>query len=388
MSRSQHIALAFPIGISHLGEIARGIIDASRCRGLRWSFLTLPESLDLSIRQLRDWQGDGAVVAINTAAESAAVRRLGFPVVNISSALARSPIPRVTVDSLQIGQLAAEHLLACGFRHFACYGLRRVAYARARRTGFVQHLRDAGRTCAALDAHPLFHLPAQHWQRQQRELTDWLTALPKPLGLLAVSDYRAQIVLEACHACGLRVPHEVAVLGVNNDALLCDHSDPPLSSVSRNNHAVGQGVVDMLQCLLQGKQPDAHEALIAPDGVVKRASTDVIAVNDPRLAAALRFLQEHASENIGVDAVLHNAHVSRRWLEYAFRDALGTTPYTYLCRLRVERARTQLQESPRAKLCEVAWSCGFSNTKQMNAAFRRLSDLAPRACRRGDSHPA
>jgi LacI family transcriptional regulator len=141
----------------------------------------------------------------------------------------------------------------------------------------------------------------------------------------------------------------------------------------------------MLQRLMEGRPLKEYDARIPPDGLVKRASTDVIAVNDPRLAAAVRFMQEQMHEKIGVDAVLRHTGVSRRWLEYGFRDTLKTTPYEYLCRLRVERARIMLRESPRAKLHVVAQSCGFSNTKQMKAAFLRLTRFTPRQHRHARS---
>jgi LacI family transcriptional regulator len=381
MRNSKQIALAFPLGVSHFEGIVRGIVDFSQQHGLRWSLLTMPESLELSVAQLRSWRGDGAVVAVNTPADAALASKASFPLVNISGALARSPVPRVTVDGMQIGELAADHLMACGFRHFAYYGLSRVGYAQARGQGFAERLETFGLSCVQCEAIPLFHSPIRTAERQQKELIRWLESLPKPLALFAASDYRARIAQEACHACGLRMPHEVAILGVNNDPILCEHSDPPLSSVSRNSYAVGQQAAAMLQRLMQGKPLKQNEVLVPPDGLVKRASTDVIAVNDPRLAAAVQFLHERAQEPIGVDAVLRHVGVSRRWLEYGFRDALGTTPYEYLCRLRVDRARTLLRESPRTRLQEVAEGCGFSNTKQMNAAFLRLTALTPRQYR-------
>jgi LacI family transcriptional regulator len=224
-------------------------------------------------------------------------------------------------------------------------------------------------------------------------LIDWLKSLARPLALFAASDYRARIALEACHMGGLRVPHDAAILGVNNDPILCEHSDPPLSSISRNNRVVGREAAAMLHRQMQGKAPKAYEVLVPPDGLVKRASTDVVAVHDPRLAAAIRFMQERVQEGIAVHTVLRQLDMSRRWLEYAFRAALGTTPYEYLCRLRVDLARAELRESPRVKLGEVARRCGFSNTKQMKASFVRFTDVTPQQFRRtqaaeGESGPA
>lgn len=381
MPKQKLIALAFPLGIPHLERIAHGIVRFAQERRLRWSYLTSPESLTLSATQLNGWRGDGAVALINTRAESEQMKAASFPVVNISGAIAQCNIPRVIVDNVRIGEVAADHLLARGFQHYAYYGLARTWYSHERGRGFLARLKDAGMTCAEYKTRPLFSSLFVEWEKEQQRLAVWLDSLTKPVGLFAASDYRARIALDACHACRLRVPHDVAIIGVNNDELVCEHSDPPLSSVARSGEAVGEQAAAMLDRLLRGRRPAAPEVLVPPDGVVARASTDVCAVSDDRLAAAIRFIQEHLHENIGIDTVLRHTGISRRCLEQLFHGALGVTPYDYLCRIRMEHAKRQLRESPKARLHDIAAGSGFTNTKHMNSVFLRLANVTPRQYR-------
>ena len=186
---------------------------------------------------------------------------------------------------------------------------------------------------------PTYRAKAEHWRDQQRKLVKWLGSLPKPIGLFAVTDYRARQVLDACRQEGVRVPQQVAVIGVDNEEVICMHGEPKLSSVARNNQQEGYHAAAMLDQLMRGKNVSTVEEMIPPLGVVARESTETVAFKDARLCEAIDYLNKHIDDPIGVQELASHVGVSRRWMEYAFRDALGESPYQYIRHRRLKLAQ-------------------------------------------------
>jgi LacI family transcriptional regulator len=343
--------------------------------------VTAPESLALSILNLRHWDGDGVIAALNTDDEAELAHQMPMPVVNISSTLRESPVPRINVDNHRIGQLAADFLMERGFRSFAYYGLQKVAYSKLRFQGYSERLATKGFQVTTLLAAPTFGLQGLEWQQQHRDLADWLASLSAPVALFAVSDYRARQSIDVCHHLGIKVPGEIAVLGVDNEDFICRHIAPQLSSVARDNELEGYQAASALDRMMRGK-PVRDVELVPPLEVVKRESTDVIAVSDDRVRAAIEFINEHIAEPVDVSQVARHADVSRRWLEYAFRDEVGESPYQYIRRRRLELVRDLLVDVPGMKIAEIARRTGFTSPKQLTMAFHHWRGMSPRAYRR------
>ena len=337
MIAPQEIALAFPRG-THQEVLIRGVLKYSQGRHLNWLYVTAPESLLLSILNLRGWRGDGILAALNTPAEAAMAKKLTKPVVNISSALLESPVPRVNADNRHIGQLAANHFLEKGFRAFAYYGLRTVAYSKLRQEGYRDQLANHGYQVNTLLVKPTFGLRGLEWHQQHRTLAEWLGSLPVPMALFAVTDYRARQVIDASRQLGIAVPQQLAVLGVDNEDFMCRQVEPQLSSVARNNELEGFRAAAVLDRLLSG-HPVHPVELIPPREVVERESTSVIAVADDRVREAMGFIQRRLGDAIGVAQVACHLGVSRRWLEYAFRDAVGESPHQFIRAQMLKTAR-------------------------------------------------
>jgi LacI family transcriptional regulator len=380
--RAKEIALAFPRG-PHQEVLITGLLRYAIDHGCNWSYVTAPESLALSVLDLTEWKGDGIIAAINTPAEAACVEQLKIPTVNISGTLPKSPVPRVSLDNGLVGRLAAEHLIERGFREFAYFGLRSVAYSAARQGAFDARLATAGFTSNALLMPPTYRGVGVHWREQQRRLTKWLTSLPTPIGLFAVTDYRARQVLDACRQVNLRVPQQVAVLGVDNEEVICVHVQPQLTSVARNNQQEGYHAAATLDRLIHGKSVEKHEDLIPPLGVVSRQSTETVAFQDARLCEAIEYLNKHIEDPIGVQELASHVGVSRRWMEYAFRDALGESPYQYIRNRRLKMAQHLLEEEPGTKIYQVARRTGFTSAKQLSMAFGQEFGISPREYQRG-----
>lgn len=381
MPEVREIALAFPRG-AHQELFTEGVLKYAREAERNWSYITAPESLSLSVIDLVGWPGDGILAAINTPEEARVAREMTVPVVNISSALVDTDIPTSIVDNRAIGRMAADHLVSKGFQQFAFYGLNDVRYSADRQAGFEERLADSGHTSVGFWSDPTFGLKGSGWLSQFDALAKWLATLPTPSGLLAVSDYRARQVLDACRQAGLDVPEKIAVVGVDNEQVICEHANPPLSSVGRNDELEGCRAAALLDRLMNGERVEDHDPPIAPTQVVERGSTATYAVSDPRLRAAMDYLFENLGDPITIDELTAHADVSRRWLEYAFRDAVGETPYQYLRRQRLAQAKRLLLKDRTIKINEIAKRTGFTSAKQLTTAFRQEYEMSPREMRR------
>jgi LacI family transcriptional regulator len=273
-------------------------------------------------------------------------------------------------------------LLERGFETFAYFGLRDVAYSVVRQNAFDARLQDAGGRGVALLMPPTYRAKGLQWRDQQRKLVKWLASLPKPVGLFAVTDYRARQVLDACRQIGLRVPQEVAVIGVDNEEVICVHVQPQLTSVIRDNQQEGYRAAALLDQLIRGRKVETLEEMIPPLGVVARESTETVAFRDPRLCEAIEYLNKHIDDPIGVQELASHVGVSRRWMEYAFRDALKESPYQYIRHRRLKLAQQLLESESSAKIYQVAERTGFSSAKQLSMSFCQEFGQSPREYQR------
>jgi LacI family transcriptional regulator len=191
------------------------------------------------------------------------------------------------------------------------------------------------------------------------------------------------MVLEACEWIERRVPDEVAVLGVDNDEVICESSEPPLSSISCNMELVGYAAAELLDRLMIENSNDRCDVILTPPGaVVKRASTDTLAIDDPKAAAAVQFVRDNLCKQIGVAELSRSIDASRRWVEQAFQRWLGCTPHEYITRMRVERAQMLLSSQVSLPMTEVARRCGFPNAKRLRAIFHQYTGMTPTEFRR------
>jgi LacI family transcriptional regulator len=326
----------------------------------------------------RNWRGDGIIARIENSSIEEAVLATGRPVVNVSSAVLQHQVPSVVSDSLTVCQTAAEHLFERGFCNFGYCGDARFDWSFRHEINFGEVIRRLGFNCNSFDSEPG---DAEDWDKEQAKLAEWLLRLPKPVGIFACYDIRGQQVLDVCRQLGLRVPDEVAVVGHHNDELLCELCDPPLSSIIPNNHRAGYEAAALLDRLLRGESVSAEAVSIPPVGVFARRSTDVVAIADPPMADAIRYIRDHACEGIGVDDVLAVTRTSRTVLERRFQKYLGRSPYEEILRLRVERVK-QLLTTTDLPMAQIASQVGFSGVEYLSAMFKKKTGVSPRTFRR------
>jgi LacI family transcriptional regulator len=304
------------------------------------------------------------------------------PVVNVSRALADLPFPRVGVQEGQVGRLVAEHLLQRGFRHLAFVGSSEFSYSLQREAGFREVLLAAGHALARYEtpADSLLVTRRRPWSADPR-LRRWLLDLPKPVAIFGCNDQCGVQLAEACREADLRVPEDVALVGVDNDDLLCELARPALSSVGIPAEQIGYEAAALLDRLLQGAAPPAEPVLLPPLGLIVRQSSDVVAIEDRDVAAALCFIRDHAHVPLAVPDVLRAVPVSRRALERRARQAIGRTLGDEIRRVHLERAKNLLSGTD-MPMNDVAQHSGFSSAKHFCTVFHQELGCTPTLYRR------
>ena len=304
------------------------------------------------------------------------VERARVPAVDISPAERHLKLPRVSTDDVAVGRLAAAHLLSLGLPHFAFVGSRAHYYSMLREKGFKHAVAAAG-----LQSHVFLNGDGTQGTRSDVPLEEWLKRLPKPIGVLASTDARALDVLAVCRKLEIDVPRSVAVLGVDNDEVFCELANPTLSSIALSTQRIGYEAARMLDRLMAGEKPAEKQLLIPPAGVVPRRSSDIPAIVDPDVAAAVRYISLHVQDDLQVADLLREVPMSRRTLEHRFLKALGRTPAAEIRRAQVEVARQMLSETDES-MARVALAAGFRNAKQLGASFHHETGATPSEYRR------
>lgn len=362
-------------------DLLYGVRDWLRSAGNVWAIRFTEQARRAPLPTwLHDWQGDGLIARVDSPQSAAALARTGLPVVDVSAERYASEFPRVSIDNLAVAQLAAEHLRAKGFGHFAFCGDDRFLWSRQRGSEFARTLALHGHACETF-APRSGRSGRTGSDAESRALAKWLTELPKPVAVFACYDGRAQQVLEACQLLDIPVPDTVAVLGVDNDEVLCELCTPPLSSVLPNARRIGYEAAAMLSEMMHGgSRAGGATRYVEPVRVEERQSTDVVSVADPRVAAALRFIRQHACDGIRVDDVLRAVPMSRTLLERKFQTTLGHSPHRQIVHHKIERAKQLLVESE-VSIAVVAELAGFDNASYLSVAFRRETGESPYAFR-------
>jgi LacI family transcriptional regulator len=288
-------------------------------------------------------------------------------------------------------RLAVEHLAERGFRRFAYCGYAGANYSERRLKYFPGFVAETGGSAVVYQSPPPnqaagLSVREQHAVLFELELLGWLQQLPRPIGIMACNDTRGQQVLNACRELGIAVPEEIAVIGVDNDELLCDLSSPPLSSVAPDTERIGYQAAELLDRMMDGGPSPGPKTFIEPRGVVTRQSTDVLAIDDAEVALAVRFIREHACEGIDVNDVVARVDLSRRSLERRFRKHLDRSPNEEIVRVQVQRVR-ELLTGTDLPLGTIARMAGFTHAEYMSAVFRKYVGQLPRLYRK-EGEPA
>jgi LacI family transcriptional regulator len=342
-----------------------------------WELFVEPRGLEQRRWLPSAWKGDGVIARVGLVDLAQRLKRLKLPVVNVSGiTLPKVNFPRVVSDQVAAANLAAEHLLARGFRNFGYFSLLGLEYVAEHQRAFENALQMAGHGCDVFTVQPrLGSEPA--WDLDMKQLGIWLKGLPKPLAIFTWNSSSARDLVYACQRTGLVVPEEIAVLSGSDDDLFCEVTPVPISAVQLGCEQIGYRAAAELDEMMSNpgvKPPD--EVLIVPKGVVERRSTDTLAVDDAAMVKALRFIRENPSRVMTVNDVAHKSGLCRRALELRFQRLLGRSPAAEIRRVRIDHAVHLLQHT-NLSVATVAERSGFNGPEYMASVFRTQLGTPP-----------
>ena len=352
-----------------------------------WDFLHLdfgPASYELA----REWKPHGAIGRAGRADLAAAARTLKTPFVNLYGGKPFRGLPQVGVDNDAIGRAGAEYLADLGFKNFGYFGLRGDPASDDRGRAFSAALAARGFSVDIIDysrSYPAVEVDAPLIHPEDPALHRWLAQLPRPVGVFVCDDRRALLVSEACRHLSLHVPDEVAILGTGDHEVLCFEAYPPLSSIRLPLEQEGYRAAELLEHLLNGGRPPSEPILLQPGGVTVRQSTDTLAVTDPQVAAALRYIRENACNGIEVELVARHAGLNRRYLERRFRSFIQRSPFQEIRRVQMERVKDLLAQTD-LTIDAIADQSGFGGRTRLTVEFSKHVGMPPGAYRKQFRH--
>jgi LacI family transcriptional regulator len=326
---------------------------------------------------LKGWQGDGIMARSVRKADLKKLLATRLPVVELFADFALSP-PAVCPNEETIGRLAADHFLDRGLHDVAYFADEWAWWSNTRGEAFRRALEDSGRSYQYHELQP----PRGSKKRiGESSLTRWLESLPKPCGVFAAGDIFAVQVTNACRRAGIAIPTQIAVLGVDNDPVCCSVSFPPLSSIELNGRRVGYVAAALMARMMAGESPPNEPLLVEPGQVITRESTDIMAVEDPDVAQAIRLIREHACRGLRASEVAEAVGLSRRALQQRFQRVLQRTPKEELMRVQIERAKMLLGQTDLG-VEQISRQSGFARFEYFVRAFRREMGITPRRYRK------
>ena len=352
--------------------LLRGFADYARHHGA-WAFEWEPGGLNEIWPRLNKL--DAQAIILRDGKNINKVLALGIPTVVVGHHEEEYPgVAHVLTDSTEAARMAADHLLGCGFKNFGFCGPSAFRWSEARRLSFQEHVARAGHTVHFFDARS--EGAQASWGTQHRAMSRWLESLPKPVGIMDCNVDYAQHLVAACKGAGMHIPDQVGIIGVDNDELVCELASPPISSVAINFERAGFESARLLdRWMRQGKIPTPARINAPATHVVPRLSTDILAVEDPQLMKALRFIRDHARENIRVVDVAKAGGLSRRALENRFRWELGRSILQEIRRIRVDLIARMLVETE-LPVSHIAEALGYENLQHIARYFRKEKNLS------------
>lgn len=377
MPHTAHVALLIETSRAYGRGLLRGISRYQRDHG-PWSIYFQPRGTnDPPPAWLKNWRGDGILARIVNRRMATMIERTGIPAVDLRFGVPGLSIAAVGIDNRTVVRRALDHFLDRGFRQFAFCGYPRGSHAwmDVRADLFGQLVAEAGLHCEFYSGTARRGSKLT-WEQDQQQLARWVQRLPRPIAVMACNDDRGLQLLDACRRAGVQVPDEISVLGVDNDEFLCGLATPPLSSVDINVERIGYQAAALLDGMMRGKQPPVGPLLFPAGDVIARQSTDSVAIDDPDLSAAVRYLRDHACEGIRMSTVTQVTGIERRTLERRMKAILGRSPKDELMRTQLDQAK-RLLTATELSIKAVSLRTGFANSRYFSQVFRARVGLAP-----------
>lgn len=341
-----------------------------------WEFASQRGGIFHGVSDLQSWKGDGilAAVASNDMAEQ--LQNHSAKVVNLASRMEGRHLSTVICDNHAVGQLAAQHLLERGFRALAFYGYPKdYTHSEERWQGFHATAMQSGTTAVC------HRIIGWSLAEQRTKLIGWLQELPRPVGIFAATDELAKVLADVCWEEKIPVPEQVAILGTDNDESLLAMTNPALSSIDIDAVRIGYEAAGLLASLMEGHSPPPEPIRIPPKSVITRRSTDILAIQDQDVAAALRIIHERRHQSLTVKEIVFKLAVSRRSFERRFENHLGRSPWQEIRRTQIEYVKQLLAENE-YPIQTIAKMSAFGDPRRLSNVFRAETGMTPSAYRK------
>ena len=389
-TRIPQVALLLPTSVKTCRELLRGILQYVHLHGPWNVHLIEGREGEQKMSHPELWGCTGVIGGLNDPGFAKRLLADHIPTICTNRTdeflNAKHPLSRlsyVVCDNQPIGQKAADYFLSLKFPHYAFVGqVNNARWSEERQAAFSKRLRQNGFSC---EVYSLSCASARKdFGVEQRALCHWLKRLPKPVAVFAANDVRGRQVLDSCMKADIAVPQEMAVLGVDNDELLCETTRPQMSSIQMNTEQAGFEAARALDGMMRSKRPDQLKRIMITYGfshLVARPSTATVLVSDPLVARTLEFIRINAGISLKVADLVKQLHVSRRSLETRFKSVMGRTVYAEIMRVRLERVQTLLRETPMA-IDAIADTCGFNDASHLGKMFRQHFNMTLSSYRR------
>lgn len=359
-------------------SLLKGISTYSSKNG-QWTFCRMPlyyrEMMGVKgiLKWAKEWKADGIIGQLYNEMEEEFYEG-ELPVIAQDFKERFSKIPNITGSYRETGVMGADYFLKKGYYNFAFYGFNNIVWSRERAEGFEAAIKKAG-----YEVNYFEHKKSRStdiWYYKSKSLSKWLRNLPKPVALMACDDNQGVHIVEACIHNKIRVPQDVAVLGVDNDVTLCELSDPRLSSIDLDIERAGFESAQVLDEMIRTGKKDSRDIVVPPVKVITRSSTDMFASSDAYVAEALTYIHKNIDRNLVVDQVVKEVPLSRRALEKRFLQITGQPVYKYITKVRMEKLAQKLLDSDQS-VFEIAVDLGFQDSKNLARQFKQMTGYAP-----------
>ena len=363
-------------------KLLRGLVQYSQEHG-PWIFYRLPSYYKVLygkqgvIEWVKEKKPD-AIIAQWDLEGSNLLKNLNIPIILQNYKKRSDYFFNLTGDYIGTGRMAAQFFIERKFKNFAFYGNKGVVWSRERAEGYMQEIQEVGGNYFYFESD---RLNENEWGNNHIKLDEWLTSLPKPVALFACDDRFALEVSEICKINGINIPHEISLLGVDNDELICNLSDPPISSVVLEVEKGGYSAGRLIHQQIKEQKNIPFNIVIDPVRIEERKSTDRYNIDNKHILTIVRHIEENFNSNLSIEALTQLVPLSRRNLEIKFKNELGTSIYQFLLKCRVDHLAKLLVNTDRL-LFDIALECGFNDSKNISRVFKKMKGLSPAEYRR------
>lgn len=358
-------------------NLLKGIVRYSKEVG-NWSFQRMPLYYRMLygengvVEWAKKWQAD-AIIAQLSDVNIELLNDLNIPIIVQNYRDRNKAVSNLTGDYFNTGVMAAKFFLNRGYRNFAFYGFKGAIWSRERADGYSHEIEKQGYKLAILEND---NKDREEWSYNHTVLGNWLQSLPKPVALFACDDHFALQISETCNVYNINVPDDIAILGVDNDDLLCNISDPPLSSIVLDVENGGYNAGKLLHQLITKEITEPFNIVVNPLIIERRKSTEKYAVSDKNIRTILNYIEKNYANHLSVEELVKQVPLSRRVLEKKFKEETGESLYQYIQNYRIDQF-TSLLITTDYSLFEAALQSGFENYKNVSRIFRKYKSLSP-----------